>query len=179
MTVLGLIGGSGLLKSKLGIFSSLTAQHVPTSAGTVVFHVGTIPGSAATLVFCQRHAASPTASYSQPSDINYAAIMLGMLHYRVDCVVAICSVGTLHPDRIPCGTLAVPNDFYCPYDLRPVYSDARGHFVPGIVLFPPQRCVGVLLRASVDCRVVHPQRLMRSFGRRFWTCCSASVFVLW
>ena len=130
MPVFGLIGGSGLLKSKLAIFGTLTAQHVPTSAGTVIFHVGTIPGTDTTIVFCQRHAASPTAPYTQPHDINYAAIMLGMVHYRADVVIAIASVGTLHPDRIPCGSVAVPNDFYCPADLRPVYPDARGHFVP-------------------------------------------------
>jgi len=130
MPVFGLIGGSGLLKSKLAIFASLTAQHVPTAAGTVIFHVGTIPDTDTTLVFCQRHAASPSSPYSQPHEVNYAAIMLGMVHYRADVVVAIASVGTLHPERIPCGSLVVPTDFFCPADLRPVYADARGHFVP-------------------------------------------------
>jgi purine nucleoside phosphorylase len=115
-------------------------------------------------VFCQRHAADPSTPYSQPADIKYAAIMLGMVQYRVDAVVAICSVGTLHPDKIPVGSLVVPNDFYCPADLRPVYADARAHFVPSTFLM-----CGLSARLLSACVVF--QHFMRSFARKCWMCC--------
>jgi len=48
----------------------------------------------------------------------------------VDFVVAICSVGSLKAS-IGVGALMVPDDFYCPADLRRVYTDARAHLMPG------------------------------------------------
>lgn len=45
-------------------------------------------------------------------------------------VVGICSVGSLR-DSLKLGTIMVCDDFWCPADLRPVYSDYRAHFMPG------------------------------------------------
>jgi len=73
----GIIGGSGLLKSKLAMFSGMTTEEVHTSAGPVVVRKAALP-SGATAVFVQRHKASPSGSYAQPGDINYAAVALAL-----------------------------------------------------------------------------------------------------
>jgi cytosine/adenosine deaminase-related metal-dependent hydrolase len=50
---------------------------------------------------------------------------------RCDFVVAICSVGGLKPSH-GVGTLLVCSDFWCPWDLRRVYEDARAHVMPSL-----------------------------------------------
>lgn len=69
----GIIGGSGLMKSKLPMFTDMSREEVHTPSGSVLLRKATLP-SGATLVFVQRHKASPSESYAQPSDINFAAI---------------------------------------------------------------------------------------------------------
>lgn len=46
-----------------------------------------------------------------------------------DYAVAICSVGSLK-SSLPVGSLLVADDFWCPHDLRRVYTDYRAHFMP-------------------------------------------------
>ena len=78
MVVIGLIGGSGLLKSKLPALAALSEEVVDTAHGRVFLRAGTIaPG--VTLVFVQRHDARVTREYTQPADINYAAVALALL----------------------------------------------------------------------------------------------------
>ncbi len=72
-----IIGGSGLLKTELPVFSQLEKRTVATSAGNVVVRVGKLP-SKATLVFVQRHDAREDGEYTQPADINYQAIALAL-----------------------------------------------------------------------------------------------------
>lgn len=77
MVVVGLIGGSGLLKSRLPALQGLAEEQVDTPHGRVFLRTGAIaPG--VTLVFVQRHDASPSRVYAQPADINYAAIALAL-----------------------------------------------------------------------------------------------------
>jgi 5-methylthioadenosine/S-adenosylhomocysteine deaminase len=46
-------------------------------------------------------------------------------------VLALCSVGSLK-HAIGVGSFMVCSDYWCPWDLRRVYADARGHFMPGL-----------------------------------------------
>ena len=48
-----------------------------------------------------------------------------------DYVLALCSVGSLK-HAIGVGSFMVCSDFWCPWDLRRVYADARGHFMPAL-----------------------------------------------
>ena len=75
---LGLIGGSGLLKTTLPALTGLTEEAVDTPLGRVLLRVGPLPGGAGTLVFVQRHDATPSRVYTQPADINYPAIALAL-----------------------------------------------------------------------------------------------------
>ena len=77
MRTLGLIGGSGLLKTQLAALQGLTEEVVDTPSGRVFLRVGSL-GGGARLVFVQRHDASPSRVYTQPADINYAAIALAL-----------------------------------------------------------------------------------------------------
>ena len=62
--VVGVIGGSGLLKTQHPLFKSLERKVVSTKAGDVILHVGCLP-SGGTLVFVQRHRADPDSAYTQ------------------------------------------------------------------------------------------------------------------
>ena len=74
---LGLIGGSGLLKSKLAFLQGLQEELVDTEHGRVFLRTGAL-GDGHTLVFVQRHDARPCRTYTQPADINYPAIALAL-----------------------------------------------------------------------------------------------------
>lgn len=74
---IGLIGGSGLLKSKLAALQGLVEELVDTPHGRVFLRTGSLPGGAR-LVFVQRHDAQASRVYTQPADINYAAICLAL-----------------------------------------------------------------------------------------------------
>ena len=76
--VIGLIGGSGLLKSKLPALLALREEVVDTAHGRVVLRCGPLTDNA-TLVFIQRHDARVSREYTQPAEINYAAIALALL----------------------------------------------------------------------------------------------------
>lgn len=76
-STIGLIGGSGLLKTKPTALQGLTEEQVATPHGPVFLRTGRLPGGAA-LVFVQRHDARPSRAYTQPADINYPAIALAL-----------------------------------------------------------------------------------------------------
>jgi hypothetical protein len=76
-TVVGLIGGSGLLKTSLPALQNLTEELVDTAHGRVFLRTGSL-ADGSTLVFVQRHDARPSRSYTQPADINYAAVALAL-----------------------------------------------------------------------------------------------------
>ena len=75
--VLGVIGGSSLLKDAQNEFTSLPLVEVPTPHGRVLLRAGPMAGGGS-LCFVQRHEAVPGSAYSQPADINYAAIALAL-----------------------------------------------------------------------------------------------------
>jgi hypothetical protein len=77
MVTIGLIGGSGLLKSKLPALAVLREEIVDTPHGRVFLRCGTI-ATGVTLVFVQRHDARVTREYTQPADINYPAVALAL-----------------------------------------------------------------------------------------------------
>lgn len=76
-TVVGLIGGSGLLKTSLPALQNLSEELVDTAHGRVFLRTGSL-ADGSTLVFVQRHDARPSRSYTQPADINYAAVALAL-----------------------------------------------------------------------------------------------------
>ena len=134
MQCVGLIGGSGLLHAGEGGFlAGLTRKEIRTPEGhCVIVRTGELPGAATPtrLVFVQRHQADPSKDYVQPAKIHYAAIADALVAEGCSVVVGVCSVGALH-STTPLGSLSVPGDFWCPWDLRSGYDDYRSHFVPG------------------------------------------------
>lgn len=54
-------------------------------------------------------------------------------------VVGLCSVGALH-QHTALGSIIVPDDFWCPYDLRSGFDDARSHISPGTVQVLREPC---------------------------------------
>lgn len=92
MVVIGLVGGSGLLKTKLDILNNLTEEVVETAHGRVFLRTGPLSDDA-TLVFVQRHDATPDRQYAQPAMINYAAIALALKKkVRFSTIVMLFSI---------------------------------------------------------------------------------------
>lgn len=74
---IGVIGGSGLLKTKLAALQNLTEELVDTAHGRVFLRTGCLKDGS-TLVFIQRHDAKASRTYTQPADINYPALALAL-----------------------------------------------------------------------------------------------------
>lgn len=77
----------------------------------------------------QRHGAADLP-YVLPHEIDHAANLRPLLEQGCDRVLAIGSVGSLHPE-LPVGSLVCPDDFIA-LDAGPtVFADARAHSAPG------------------------------------------------
>jgi 5-methylthioadenosine/S-adenosylhomocysteine deaminase len=162
---LGLVGGSGLLKAKLEAFKGLREEIVDTAHGRVFLRCGALRAGV-DLVFVQRHDALPSRTYTQPADVNYAAIALALKAKKCDVVVGTCSVGSLKAS-LPVSALMVCDDFYCPADLRRVYADYRAHFMP-VVDEPLRQALLTALRGVGQHPVPHGT-YVNSRGPRFET----------
>jgi len=66
------------LKSNLAALKTLDEEVVDTPHGRVFLRCGLLPGVGVRIVFVQRHDATPRRVYTQPADINYAAIALAL-----------------------------------------------------------------------------------------------------
>jgi 5-methylthioadenosine/S-adenosylhomocysteine deaminase len=69
--------------------------------------------------------------YSPPHLINYAAILAALKSLSCERVVAVCSVGSLKAS-LGIGALLVPDDYYNPYSIRSMHTDAKSHWVPAL-----------------------------------------------
>ena len=56
--------------------------------------------------------ARPDRQYTQPADVNYAAIALALQAKGVAFVIAIWSVGSLKPS-LSVGSVVICDDYYC------------------------------------------------------------------
>ena len=121
--VLGIIGGSSLLKSKYFVHIALSI--IVTSFGKVKLYIGK------GFVFCQRHEADPDIEYSPPHLINKRAIVAAFEKLNVKRIVAFASVGSLKRDLVP-GTIVFPDDFFNIFDIVSYHDDRRAHFVPSL-----------------------------------------------
>ncbi|MEX2108590.1 MAG: MTAP family purine nucleoside phosphorylase [Solirubrobacterales bacterium] len=75
----------------------------------------------------QRHG---TQAYRPPHLIDHATNMRSALDAGCDRVLAVSSVGSLHPE-LTVGSFACPDDFISLQASPSVFSDARGHTTPG------------------------------------------------
>lgn len=106
-------------------------------SGFELFQVSTPNGSIqlrrnkeATVIFCQRHQADPSVSYTPPHKINFKGIMEALKMLGCVKVLAFGSVGSLK-SHISVGTLVVPDDYFNVWNPIAMYDDARAHIVPG------------------------------------------------
>ncbi|HEX2392973.1 MAG TPA: MTAP family purine nucleoside phosphorylase [Solirubrobacterales bacterium] len=77
----------------------------------------------------QRHG-SDGGPYVLPHLIDHAANLRPLVEQGCDRVLAIGSVGSLHP-WLGVGTLICPDDFIAPHLDASVYPDSRAHSTPG------------------------------------------------
>jgi len=132
--LLGLIGGSSLLKSRY--FANAEKIKVETSHGPVVLHFGRLVGSTASknvydFIFCQRHMADPSQNYVPPHLINTRAIIDAFHRCRVEKILAFGSVGSLS-EGLHISTIVVPDDFFNIWETISFFTDKRSHIVPSL-----------------------------------------------
>ncbi|EQC41411.1 hypothetical protein SDRG_01380 [Saprolegnia diclina VS20] len=130
MTV-GIIGGSSLFHSKR--FSGMDQVTVPTEYGPVLAYKGRWGTSSTDIVFIQRHHADgdKPSEYKQPRNINYHAIVTALKELNCDCIIGVYSVGSM-TTTIPIGSMAIPNDYFNPFDIINISSHYEAHIVPCI-----------------------------------------------
>jgi 5'-methylthioadenosine phosphorylase len=128
---IAVVGGTGLMSSSM--FKGLTPSVVSTEHGDVTLYTGAIGDAGLPVVFIQRHHAGPDPKvYDPPHAIHHRASFAALAELRVRCIVAVCSVGGLQPER-PVGTLVLPDDYFAQFGPRvSFYDDKRSHIVPGI-----------------------------------------------
>jgi 5'-methylthioadenosine phosphorylase len=62
--------------------------------------------------------------------VDHEANLRGLLDQGVDRVLALASTGSLRTDW-PVGTVVIPDDFFAPWATPSIFTDTRGHSVPG------------------------------------------------
>lgn len=77
----------------------------------------------------QRHGGD--GPYVLPHLIDHEANLRPLAEQGVDRVLAISSVGSLQPERLPVGSLVCPDDFIALHLDRSIYADARAYSAPG------------------------------------------------
>ena len=85
---------------------------------------------------------------------------------NVEQCIGMCSVGSLQRDLLV-GNIFIPDDFYCPSDLRCVYSDARAHIMPH--LSQGLRSLLLSVASDLDIKAVDGGVYVNSAGPRFET----------
>jgi 5'-methylthioadenosine phosphorylase len=78
----------------------------------------------------QRHGVGPDTPYVLPHEIDHEANLRPLVEQGVDRVLAISSVGSLRPDKMPVGTVVCPDDFIALQLDRSLFADPRAHSAP-------------------------------------------------
>lgn len=146
MVRLGVIGGTGLIElTAAGEFSeqglTVSQSHhltVSTPYGAVPLHAMTMTAADGTvheLVFLQRHHQG-NGHGCPPHIINHRANMRAMEDANLDLVVAVCSVGTLHPN-FPPGTVGLAHQYIDFTGVACTFHDGSSRFTSATTPFSP------------------------------------------
>ncbi|MEK6851611.1 MAG: MTAP family purine nucleoside phosphorylase [Candidatus Thermoplasmatota archaeon] len=121
---LAVIGGSGLYE--LDLLEGATARGVPTPYGAPSARVAVGRVGGAEVAFLARHG---TKHGIPPHRINHRANLWALKALGARRVLATASVGSLRRDMRP-GTMAVPHDYLCLWDLPTFHDDKVVHTTP-------------------------------------------------
>ncbi|KAG9409095.1 hypothetical protein AC1031_019355 [Aphanomyces cochlioides] len=162
---IGIIGGSSLFHSTR--FSALAEKVIETEFGSVLAYTGGWDNTTHDIVFIQRHHAdAANHEYSQPSNINYRAILTALKKENVDCIIGIYSVGSMRLD-IPIGKLIVPDDYFNPFNILSISASYEAHVVPHITEPLRQHLLQLLKNANLN--VLDGGVYVQALGPRFET----------
>jgi len=114
--MLGIIGGTALLAAKL---PALQKKTISTPFGKTDVYIGKF-------IFIPRH-----QNNTPPHNINHKAHLAACKILGVDRLILIGSTGGMKEHVRP-GTIVIPNDYYCPWDI-PTLHDNDIHHVPPAV----------------------------------------------
>jgi 5'-methylthioadenosine phosphorylase len=124
---LAVISGSGLHDHTVGAQSKVVEVTVPGASGADQRVELEEHGS---FVLLRRHSSTNPGGATPAHLVDHHANIRALCQVGCDRVMALSSVGSLHPDW-GAGTIVVPDD-YLAFDATPTYyADTRGHCVPG------------------------------------------------
>lgn len=167
MTKIAIVGGTSLLTSSL--FSKFQPETIETPHGKVIIYSNDKPDK---IYFLQRHHADGDAGaevYNAPHNINHRANFCALFQLKVDAVLSICSVGSLHASIVP-GTLVVPDDyFYMHGPSFSYYDDGRAHIVPSLDEAVRKVIVETVTEAEFERVLTKNATYVQTVGPRFET----------
>lgn len=125
-----LIGGSSFQQSAL--FASLETKYYQVNTSTVSKLI--TYKESADVIFVNRHT-SGSKEYDMPHEIDHRAIWSLLAWLKPDVVIGLCSVGSLCPELLPCGSLCLPTDWLnANFAPAHYHSDHRAHVKPQLSL---------------------------------------------
>jgi purine nucleoside phosphorylase len=156
MGMLGVVGGGGF--ETLAPWAEATRRDVGSERGPV----GLLEGDG--YLVLMRHGID---SYTPAQRLDHARNLAALIEAGCDRMLAICSVGSLHPD-LGLGSFLCPDDFIALTKVDAAFDDERGHVIPAI---DPvwRRLVLEAWKAAADPQVREQGVYWQSLGPRFET----------
>ncbi|MCZ0862425.1 MTAP family purine nucleoside phosphorylase [Methanocorpusculum vombati] len=144
--MLGIIGGTALLAAKLPLLQPKT---VATPFGKTDVHAGKF-------IFIPRH-----QNTTPPHNVNHRAHLAACKILGVDRLILIGSTGGMK-EHIRPGTIVIPDDYYCPWDIPTLHNNDI-HHVPPVLDAGLRRTLHDLIPDAV------PGTYLQAHGPRFET----------
>jgi 5'-methylthioadenosine phosphorylase len=156
MALLGVIGGGGF--ESLSPWAEAPRRDVESERGAV----GVLEGDG--YLVLARHGID---SYTPAQLVDHAGNLAALIEAGCDRVLAICSVGSLHPE-LGLGSFLCPDDFIALGKVDAAFDDERGHVIPAI---DPvwRRLVLEAWKAAADPAIREQGVYWQSVGPRFET----------
>ncbi len=120
MGLLGLVGGGGF--ESLSPWAGTVRRNVETERGAV----GLLEGDG--YLVLMRHGID---SYTPAQLVDHPRNLAALIEAGCDRVLAVCSVGSLHPD-LGIGNFLCPDDFIALGKVDAAFDDERGHVIPAL-----------------------------------------------
>ena len=164
MSIIGVIGGSGVLEIEL--FTGLKNREVVTGYGRVTV------AAADDLIFLQRHGTPPLP----PHKLNHQANITALKECGVDYIIAVNSTGSLK-SSLPPGSLLLPDDYFNPWAIRTFFDDRLEFITPS--LSASVRSAVVAAAAEIEVALVATGTYIQTTGPRFETRAEVRVLAGW
>lgn len=151
--MLGIIGGTALLAARI---PPLEKKTVATPFGKTEVYLGKF-------VFISRH-----QNNTPPHNVNHRSHIAACKILGVDKLILIGSTGCMKKS-LPPGTIVIPDDYYCPWDI-PTFHNNNIYHAPPLVDKELRQILHDLIPESIS------GTYLQTHGPRFETCAEIASF---